>query len=151
MQKDDSQANLPIKSPLASPLDEILKRLGRMQNDLVNQVSGQAGYTVEEKFADAVPAKMSLQYVRGRDLIQNALPERKLSPADLKAIEVYRRIHNELPAKLPFYNKDTLSRDIDILVSGKARAVQNAQQAQQALKADKASIAKEALPKKSEP
>lgn len=151
MQKDDSQANLPIKSPFASPLDEILKRLGRMQNDLVNQVSGQAGYTVEEKFADAVPAKMSLQYVRGRDLIQNALPERKLSPADLKAIEVYRRIHNELPAKLPFYNKDTLSRDIDILVSGKARAVQNAQQAQQALKADKASIAKEALPKKSEP
>lgn len=141
MQKDDSQANLPIKSPLASPLDEILKRLGRMQNDLVNQVSGQAGYTVEEKFADAVPAKMSLQYVRGRDLIQNSLPEHKLSPADLKAIEVYRRIHNELPAKLPFYNKDTLSRDIDILVSGKARAVQNAQQVRQALKAEKATIA----------
>ena len=124
MQKDDSPAN----SNLNSPLNEILKRLGRMQNDAVNKVSGQAGYTVEEKFADAVPGKMALQYVRGKDLVQSGLADRKLAPADLKAIEVYRRIHNELPAKLPFYNKETLSRDIDILVSGKARAVQIADQ-----------------------
>jgi hypothetical protein len=131
MKEDDSQngatAGTPVgkKGTRASPQDfvqERLEDLGQWQNNLIGSISGTK---VEKDFLAHVNDDLARRYARGRQLSVNeeAGSKSSLSAADLKAIAVYRKLHNELPASMPFYNREALAKDIDRGIMAKASAV----------------------------
>lgn len=81
-----------------------------------------AGRQVEKEYLASVSSELARRYVRGREIMtgQGELKSiQSLSPEDRLAVRAYLKVR-DLPKSLPFYDKETLGKDLDRELTSKA-------------------------------
>lgn len=111
--KDD---NDPLKN-LVKAAGDLKAKVGEAENALLNAVSHA---DVEKHYVDSVSPELAKLYVRGRELSNSG--KTADNPEDTKALAAYRKIHTELPASIPFYDRESLIATIDQGIVRKAKS-----------------------------
>lgn len=81
-----------------------------------------AGRQIEKEYLASVSSELARRYVRGREIMAghgDLKNLQSLSPEDRLAVRAYLKVR-DLPKSLPFYDKETLSKDLDRELSAKA-------------------------------
>lgn len=121
-------------NPIAQVFEQVTKAVDKAQQnagDLTNAAINAVTHNdLGKQFADNVSPELANDYQKGKALIAQRLSQGH-APTDMngldkdqkRQIEAYQTLHGELPAKIPFYNQEALSRQIDLALSQKAKSM----------------------------
>lgn len=108
----------PVRGTRAS-LSFVRDLVGQSLNGAIDAL---AGRQVEKEYLASVSSELARRYVRGREIMAghgDLKSLQSLSPEDRLAVRAYLKVR-DLPKSLPFYDKETLSKDLDHELSAKA-------------------------------
>lgn len=121
-------------NPIAQVFEQVTKSVEQAQKS-VGDITNAALNTVThndlgKQFVDNVSPELASEYQKGKKLIESRI-SKGLDPSDLsglnatqkRQVEAYNKIHAELPSKIPFYNQEALSRQIDQALSQKNKSM----------------------------
>jgi hypothetical protein len=96
--------------------------------NLTNQVVGAITHVdLAQKFSQPINSALAGQYIKGRDILQQRQAQGKgaddlsgLKSDEIDAVRSYQKVHNELPAKIPYIDRDALVREVERNIEAKA-------------------------------
>ncbi|MBL0187099.1 MAG: hypothetical protein IPP97_15315 [Candidatus Obscuribacter sp.] len=121
-------------NPIAQVFEQVTKAVDKAQQDagdLTNAAINAVTHNdLGKQFADNVSPELASDYQKGKALIAQRLSQGHaltdmsgLNKEQKRQVEAYQKLHSELPAKIPFYNQEALSRQIDQALSQKTKSV----------------------------
>jgi hypothetical protein len=111
---------------------DIAKKLQDLPGDLTNQVVGAAVHAdLGQKYSEAINGALARQYIKGRTIAEERQAQGKsvddlagLGNEEASAVRAYQKVHNDLPAKIPFVDRDALVREVERNIEVKAKMPQ---------------------------
>lgn len=123
-----------ISNPIAQVFEQVTKAVDKAQQnagDLTNAAINAVTHNdLGKQFADNVSPELANDYQKGKALIAQRISQGHastdmsgLDKVQKRQVEAYHKLHSELPAKIPFYNQEALSRQIDLALSQKTKSL----------------------------
>jgi hypothetical protein len=110
-------------------LDITGKKLHEVSGDITNRVVATVAHTdLAQKFSDPINGALAREYIKGRSILEERQAQGRgsndltgLSSEEQGAVRAYQKVHSDLPAQIPFIDRDALVREVERHIEIKAK------------------------------
>ena len=126
---------LPTHKPTFFELQ--LHKVQETSGNLTNQAIGALAHVdLGQKFSEPISGALAREYINGRTILEERQAEGKgaddltgLSGEELASVKAYQKVHSDLPAQIPFIDRDALVRQVEHNIEIKANLAAASEQA----------------------